>query len=97
MEEKKELLDYICDALKKREIKAGFMIIELETGEEKTFKGIDLIAADLRGDNEALAKRFFEEGCQDIESIESEFLTTLFDEYDKFKGSQLLNCDAYLD
>jgi hypothetical protein len=95
--DKKGLLDYICEALEKREAKAGFIILEVETGKEKTFGGIDLIAVDLKGDNAGLAKRFFEENGNDSENIESEFLSSLFDEYDKSKACSILKCDAYLD
>lgn len=97
MENKKGLLDYICEALEKKEAKAGFIILEVETGKDKTFGGIDLIAVDLTGDNEKLAKRFFEENGNEPENMESEFLSSLFGEYDKSKGRSLLKCDAYLD
>lgn len=81
MEEKKGMLDLITDALKNKEVKAGFIIIEVETGDDKTFKGIDLIAADLKGDNKKLAERLYNENGCDPEFIESEFLTSFLELY----------------
>lgn len=76
----KELLDHVAEAIQKRELKAGFMIIQFETGDDKVFKGIEKISLDLTGDNKQLAETFFEEsGLYVGEKTESEFIDTLAD------------------
>jgi len=74
---KKEFLDLIVDVLNKKEFKAGCIILEVETGNDKTFKGIERIVADLRGDNKKLADKLYEESGHDIENLGSEFLQKL--------------------
>lgn len=71
-----ELLDKIADAIKKGECKAGFIVLELETGKDKTFTGIERLMVDLRGDNDGLAQKIFEETGADLDLLESEFLET---------------------
>ena len=80
MDEKKGMLSYIVEALEKGEFKAGLIVLEVETGEDKVFKGIERIVADLRGDNVSLAEKLYEESAHDIDSLGSEFLQTLLNQ-----------------
>mgnify|MGYP000907091239 CR=1 FL=1 len=72
------MLDKIIEALNKKEFKAGFICLELENGKDKVFDGIQMIAVDLKGDNESLAKLLCEQSANDIENVDSDFLETFF-------------------
>ena len=79
-QQKREFIDLIIDVLEKGEFKAGCIILEVESGDDKTFKGIEHIVAEFRGDNVSLAKKLFEESGHDIDNLGSEFLQTLFNQ-----------------
>lgn len=74
---KRDFLDLIIAVLEWGEFKAGCIILEVETGDDKTFKGIERLVVDLRGNNKKLVDKLYEESGHNIEFLGSEFLQEL--------------------